>query len=344
MNYLLLIAGIIILIVTVYDIAYTTFSPSGAGFFTNIITKGFYNLFRNLVLKTKFDKSFEHAGIMVIGLVLAFWYLLIWAGSALIFCSDPFSIVNGTTKLPADTYEKIYYTGFTLSTLGVGDYNANSDGWRIFTVFLSLSGFVLITTGISYMVPVLSAVVSKRKLATYIAMLGTNPQDILLKQWNTKEENFGELSTYFSNLVEMLIQHSQQMLAYPVIYCFDTANPKKAAALNISKLDEVLSILLISIPPDQRPSDQSIYPLREAITDYLNIQKNYFIKLKPVEPHPPDLSRLQQAGIPLLHHDNIHQQYDELSNRRKLLGAILKNQGRDFSDIYYENEEYKLEV
>lgn len=345
MNYLLLIAGILILLTIVYDIAYTTFSPNGAGFFTDTITKGFYNLSRNISLKIKFKKLFEHVGILIIGVVLAFWYLSVWIGSSLIICSDPNSIINSTTKLPADVYEKIYYTGFTLSTLGVGDFQANSDAWRIFTVFLSLSGFVLITTSISYMVPVLSATVSKRKLGSYIAMLGANPQDILLKQWQKQKESFGMLETHFTNLTEMIIQHSQQMLAYPVVYCFDTTNPKKATALNIGKLDEVLTILLLYIPSDHRPSDQSIYPLREAITDYIDIQKNYFIKLIPVEPHLPDLSRLQDAGIPLLtYHDKINKQYDELSDRRKLMGAILKNQGRDFGDIYYESKEYGLKL
>lgn len=345
MNYVLLIAGIIILLIIAYDVAYTTFSTSGAGFFANAITKGSYKLSRNIAVKTGFKKSFEHVGILVIGLVLAFWYLSVWAGSALIFCADPDAVVNSTTKVPADVYEKIYYTGFTLSTLGVGDYNANSDGWRIFTVFLSLSGFVLITTGISYMLPILSAAVVKRQLGTYIAMLGANPQDILIKQWQKESGNFGQLDTYFSNLIQMILQHSQQLLAYPVLYCFDTLESKNASALNIAKLDEALTILLLHTPPDHRPSDQSIYPLREAITEYIAIQKDYFIKLKPAEPHIPDLSRMQAAGIPLLSdHDKIQQQYDELSDRRKLLGAVLKNQGRDFSDIYHEKVEYDLKI
>lgn len=342
MNYPLLIAGIVVLLIIVYDIAYTTFSPNGAGFFTDIITKGLYNLSRSIALKLKFHRLFEHIGIIVIGLVLAFWYLSIWAGSSLIICSDPNAVINNTTKLPADVYEKIYYTGFTLSTLGIGDFNANSDGWRIFTVFLSLSGFILITTGISYMVPVLSATVFKRKLSSYIAMLGANPQDILLKQWHNGK--FGMLETHFTNLTEMIIQHSQQMLAYPVVYCFDTASPKKATALSIAKLDELLTILLLYVPLENRPSTQSIYPLREAITDYIATQKNYFIKLKQAEPHMPDLQRLQEAGIPILKDSSrIRERYEELSGRRELLGAILKNQGRDFSDIYHENTAYDLQ-
>lgn len=341
MNYLLLTIGILILIVTVCDLVYTTFSPNGAAFFTNTITKGFYNLSLRISLKTNSMKAFENVGIIIIVLILAFWYLFVWIGCSLIICSDPNSVINGSTKLPADVYEKVYYTGFTLSTLGVGDFTANTDAWRIFTVFLSLSGFALITTSISYMLPVLSANVAKRKLSTYIATLGTTPQDILQKQW--QHGNFGALEPYFSVLTEMIIEHSQQMLAYPVVYCFYTSNPKKATALSIAKLDEVLTILLLNVPRENRPSYQSIYPLRDAITDYIQIQKHYFIKLKQAEPHLPDVDDLQKAGIPLLNDNSrIHQHYEELSDRRKLMGAILQNQGRDFSNIYHETLDYNL--
>lgn len=344
MNYIALFLGMGIVLAGITDLIYTTFSPNGAGFFTNAITKGLYEIFRRVFIRTNFVKLFESAGVIIIVLVLSFWYLSVWLGSSLIICSDPNSVVNSTTKASANIVEKFYYTGFTLSTLGVGDFKANSNGWRIFTVFLSFAGFVLITTGISYMLPVLSATVSKRKLGSYIAMLGASPQDVLQRQWHNN--GFDKLESHFNSITEMILQHNQQLLAYPVIYCFYSANPRKSAALNIAKLDEVLTILLSAIPPENRPNEQSIYPLREAIMDYLIIQKKYFIKLKTTNLQFLEPGKLEETGIPLKqdYQDDLRKAYNKLKSRRELMGAILKDQGRGFSDIYRERSEYELEL
>lgn len=333
MNYLTLFLGIAIILVAIYDLTFTTFSPNGAGFFTDFITKRLYNVFRRISIRTNSMRVLEVAGTVSIGIVLVAWYLSIWLGSSLIICSDPGSVVNNDTQLPASVVEKFYYTGFTLSTLGVGDFNAGTGAWRIFTIFLSFTGFVLITTGVSYMIPVLSASVNQRKLGNYISILGKNPQDILKRHWD--KDGFKGLETHFSKLTEMLIMHSQQMLAYPVLYCFYTSDTKKAGVLNVFKIDELLTILLLNIPPENRPGVQSIYSLRETITYYVGIRKEYYSSREPEPPDVPRMNELREKGIPLIHdQEGLREAYKELDDRRKLIRAILRDQGRDFSDIY----------
>ena len=339
MNYLLLFPGIFITLAIIYDFIFTTFSPNGSGFLTHSITNFFYRIFRKLCIRLDNLRLLESAGLVIIVIVLAFWYLSIWMGASLIIASDPSSILSDGSRTLASFGDKVYYTGVTLSTLGGGDFSPTSHLWKTFTVILSLMGFALITTGISYMVPVLSAVVNKRVLATYIAMLGSTPQDILQRQWT--EDDFQALEEHFAKLTKMVLEHSQQLLAYPVVYCFYTYNPRKSAGLNIAKLDEVLTILMLNIPDEHRPSEQSIYPLRKAISDYLLIQKEYFIDLEYSEPQPPDLDRLREAGIPLKHETKqLSQIYEEVTGRRNILGAIQKDQRRDFEDIYKEDPEY----
>lgn len=333
MNYLLLAAGIIIIVAVVYDFVFTAFSPKGAGIFTHGISVFLYKLFRGICIKLNAMKLLEGAGIIIIVVILVFWYLSIWMGASLIIISDPHSILNNATQNYADLSEKFYYTGFTISTLGGGDYSPTSAVWQIFTVVFAFLGFALITTGVSYMVPVLSAVVNKRTLATYISLLGTNPQEILRNQW--KGDGFRTLEEHLPKLSEMIIQHSQQLLAYPVIYCFYSYNPHKSAGLNIAKLDEALSILLLNISEENRPSEQSIRSLRNAISEYLHVQKDYFINLKDSDLDLPEMKQLKEAGIPLVYEqDNLAEVYEDLDDRRKILGAIQKDQRRDFSDIY----------
>src|SRR5699024_1704986 len=124
MNYVTLFLGIAIILVAIYDLTFTTFSPNGAGFFTDLITKTFYTFFRKICVWANSMDMLKNAGTIMIGIVLVTWYLTIWLGSSLIICSDPSSVINSSTRLPASIVEKFYYTGFTLSTLGVGDFSA----------------------------------------------------------------------------------------------------------------------------------------------------------------------------------------------------------------------------
>jgi hypothetical protein len=333
MDYLSLILGVIIFITVISDLAYTTFSPFGAGKIANAITKTCWNISLKLSGNTGTNPALKQVGIVAIGLVIMVWFLLIWLGSSLIFLSDEHSIVHAQTGVPASTAEKYYFTGFTLSTLGVGDFVPNTDGWRIFTVILSLAGFGLITTAISYMLPVLSADVYKKSISRYILNLGNNPQEILKNHWI--DGNFTSMEPHLIELMKMIITHSQQLLAYPILYCFHDSDPVKSTAVNIAKIDEALSILLVQVPESDRPNPRIIFPLRRAITSYLIVQKDYFLRNKEAQYDVPELESLHQADLPFLDRgDKVQERYRKIEKRRKLIGAMLKNEGWTFEDIY----------
>ncbi|RDV14157.1 two pore domain potassium channel family protein [Pontibacter diazotrophicus] len=336
MNYLILAAGIILLTVTVADLAYTTFSSNGAGPFTNLITKTTWNTALKIAGNDGTKKFLEHVGIITIGFVIVFWFFIIWLGSSLIFCSSDTSVVHSETGRVASTAEKFYYSGYTLSTLGVGDYVASRDTWRILTVVLSLSGFMLITTAISYMLPVLSADVEKKNISSYINTLGGSPQEILINHW--KDGKFHSLEEHFLRLTGYILSHNQQLLAYPILYCFHSSVTHKSATVNIGKIDEALTILQINIPEEYRPQERIISPLREAITYYLVTQKNHFVNIEEdnlQEAILPDLGSLEAHGIPVVKDEElINDKYRKLLKRRGYLSYILRNEGREFEDIY----------
>jgi hypothetical protein len=65
---------------------------------------------------------------------------------------------NSTTVV-----NKIFYTGYTLSTLGLGDMEPEGNFWDILTAILSFTGLILISIAITYLIPVVSAEIAKRK-------------------------------------------------------------------------------------------------------------------------------------------------------------------------------------
>jgi hypothetical protein len=333
MNYLLLVTGILIYAGIICDLAYTTFSSNGAGYLTNALTK---TLWRSSLRLSGYDgskKFLEYTGIYTIGVVVVAWFFGIWLGSALIIMADPASVVDANTSQVADTIGKVYYTGYTLTTLGNGDFKANGNGWRLFTVVLSFSGFMLLTTAVSYMLPVLSADVAKKCISKKILLLGRNPQEILLN--NYYRGSFKQLESYFSDLTEMIITHSQQLLAYPILYSFHASHLAKSSSVSIAVLDEALTILLLHIPEENRPTNQAIAPLRKAIATFLNILDNNFTKDAQADASVPELDMLKRADVTLINCAGEKEQlYKKLSRRRHLIGVMLSNEGWEFSDIY----------
>ncbi len=81
--------------------------------------------------------------------------------------------MTSDTNLPADLVGKIYFAGYTIFTLGNGDYQPLG-GWRIVTVIANATSLIIVTLSISYLIPLLSAVVEKRVLAGRISPLPTS--------------------------------------------------------------------------------------------------------------------------------------------------------------------------
>ncbi|CAN5861598.1 hypothetical protein BH24BAC1_BH24BAC1_11140 [soil metagenome] len=337
MDYVYFLLGFFILLFAISDLAYTTYSPFGAGKIANFITKGCWNTSLEICGNDGSKKILQVVGIFAIGLVIIVWFLLIWLGGSLIFCSDEYSIIHSQTGRPASIAEKFYFTGFTLSTLGVGDFVPYTDGWRIFSVVFALGGFMLITTAISYMLPVLSADVFRKSIGRYITNLGSTPQEILKNHW--QDGNFKSLEPHLTELMKMIILHNQQLLAYPILYCFHESDHVKSTAINLAKLDEALSILLVQVPEGDRPNRRLVIPLRKAITDYLLTQKEHFISYEDKEAgySIPELGGLREAGIPLFpREDEVQDKYGKIKNRRRLIGSILRNEGWKIEDVYSE--------
>jgi len=88
-----------------------------------------------------------------------------FCGTFIIFTSGEEMVIHGTTSLPADKTERFYFTGYILSTLGVGDFVPGNDTSRVLVGILSFTGFILITTGLTYLLSIVQAVLKKKELA-----------------------------------------------------------------------------------------------------------------------------------------------------------------------------------
>ena len=124
-------------------------------------------------------------------------------------------MINGQTGELADLVALIYFTGFAISTLGVGDYVPNRALWQILTPVATINGFILITLSVTYLLQVLAAAVGNCKPACLIHALGGSPAAILQTAWNGAD--FSRLSYSLTQITDLLAQHTQEYKAYPVL-------------------------------------------------------------------------------------------------------------------------------
>ncbi|MER2999345.1 potassium channel family protein [Pontibacter populi] len=331
MNYLYLILGILLFILTLMDLIKTTFSSNGGGKITNTISKGVWKLF--FVASGKNGKSglLSYAGPAVLITILLVWIIGLWNGLFLMLLSDKGSIVNSSTLATATSLEKLYYAGFTLSTLGVGDYIATTDTWRIVTSLAAFSGLAFITASITYFVPVLSAVGLQSKLSLYISGMGKTPQQILINSWNGKD--FSSFFDNVSDLCQMLMQHTMNHHSYPVIHYFHNNQVKLAIAPAIVLLDEAYHLLKLAGAKDELKMEM----LYTTLKTYKETMEESFLKnAKAYNKAPtPDLAKVHQAGIPVKETEQVKRMFEqELHEHRQLLTALLEKDGWTWKQVY----------
>jgi hypothetical protein len=136
--------------------------------------------------------------------------------------------------------EKLYFVGYCLSTLGLGDYIPPSDRWRIATNLVSFSGLGTITLAITYIIPVLSAATEKRQLADLL-------HDLFPSQTSTDGPD--RLFERLDNTVwPQLNLHTERHLAYPILHNFSTRKKENSLALGLMKMHESLRSLSPNAP------------------------------------------------------------------------------------------------
>ncbi|MBC5991691.1 ion channel [Pontibacter cellulosilyticus] len=322
-SYFFLFAGISIVLITAYDLIYTTFSPRGAGFISDFVTSVIWNTLRLFYKITGNHKIMRGAGIIIVCATLLSWLLLLWGGHFMIVLADQDAVLDSTTNLPATSMQRLYYSGYILSTMGNGDYKGGSDGWRVYSAVISFAGLTLITIAISYMVPVISAVTERRALSIRIRSIGETSQRVILDNWNGNDCK--RLEDQFNGLAESVALQAQMHLSYPVLQYFHHGQKATALLPSLAMLDEALTIMLLYLPENTRPDPQHLIPLRKAVTNFLQTLDIVSNRAAETEVPSLDVDLLLARGLPLKQLDP--SLLSNLDYRRKMLRSMVEHDG-----------------
>jgi hypothetical protein len=189
-------------------------------------------------------------GPVIVVATVGAWFVLLWAGWSLVFFGSDRSVLD-STGASASGWQRIYFAGYSVVTLGNGYYRPTGVVAELATVAASLTGMTLITLGISYVVQVISAVVAKRSFSAQVRGLGASPEEV------TENVLSGSGSTGFLALSQLgagLTTIAQQHRAYPLLHAFRSReHPDELTDAVALLVDSVLRIQSVATPERRLP-------------------------------------------------------------------------------------------
>jgi len=324
--------GIVIIAMAIFDLLWTAF-VEGAGPISLRIMILMGRLQKNLRTWFPSRRLIPWSGLSVILASLATWTGMLWIGWVFIFSSVPGAVVAGTNHHPVDLWQRIYFVGSTIFTLGIGDLLPHGHLFEILTDFCSASGFFVFGAALAYLVPVVSAATQKRAVAVYIWSLGHNPSDIIYRAWNGCDS--ADLANHFDALIPQLLTLGEMHLTYPVLHFFHSPKRAASAGANIAMLDEALSIIEFGIDSTCGVQAMRIHSVREAINQYV-------VTLAPVlryvpssgVPPVPSLDVLRLGGLPAKSQADYDKVISRQMERRQLLQRMIRMEGWTWEYIH----------
>lgn len=326
MEVILVVLGTVLVLVTFLDVVWTTLASSGGAgpitrWFAPLLWSGMTAIHR----RRRSHGFLSASAVALVVLVLAFWIVLVTTGWWLITLGGSEPIVTSSTGAAADALDRLYFTGYTIFTLGNGDFRPNGTVWQMTTVAMTASGLILVTLSITYLVPIATAAAAQRQLSTFIFSLGGTPQELLVRAWTG--EDFGVLETHLTNLAPDLHAAGQSHLTYPVLHYLHPTDFQSAIPNAFVNLALALELLDTAVHPSVRPVRLATEPCRQGVQLFLRTLRGAHIQAAEVPLELPDLAPLAERGIPLVSEDAYLAQADRSEQTRQVLAGLLLHTG-----------------
>ena len=324
---LLLIAGLILLVVTITDLLWTTlWVEGGAGPLTGLMLVGGWQTLR---WAGRYDSRIRTlAGPLILAGGLLTWVLLLWVGWTLVFASSTNAIIDTLRSNPLSWTDWFYYAGYAIFTLGNGDFAPQDGPWQIITIIATGTGMLLITLSVSYLLNVLSAVTQKRAFASGVTGLGDTGTDVVRTSWNG--ERFTGLDLPLNTFTSQLNTLTSNHKACPILHYFHSKRAGQSPIVAVVILHEALNFLQYGLASRSHPRATILKNARASVDSYLATLKSAFIEPADQLPPQPDLEALRDHGLPTASEEEFRTALDEQEEQRRTLLGLIESDARDW--------------
>lgn len=323
--------GVLITVITLHDFYKTTLTARGGGPLSKTFTQAAWRLALKQLGPSSNGVALAGVGPALLLMLLVFWFGLSWLGWFFIFCGDEELIVNNTTGEYASAVERLYFAGYTLTTVGYGNYTPPTPLGQILSVIAGFNGLVLVTMAITYSIPVLSASVEKRQLALLIHALGENTQEIIDR--GNDDGSFSYLADQLQSLNSQVASLSYKHLAYPMVHYFHDEHPSSALPLNLARLHEAITIILFAFPDLPKGKRNQFEAVQKGIETLIQHLKIVSPSSNEQIPNSPDCSIIKALEHSEKSIHDVQSFLETQANRTALLG-YTRSDGWSWRDVH----------
>jgi hypothetical protein len=215
--------GCLLIGLVALDVFRTVLLPSARGLFD----RGWVTLLWRVARVLPGQWARQAAGPLSIVLTIATWVTLLWLAFALVYLPSVGSLgySSDVTFQGSDLVAALYLSGTVLTTLGLGDVAAQTDGLRMVVVLQSGAGLALFTAAIGYLPAMYTVISDLRSSAEAVSDLQvTTPERAV--------ELLGEnpVVTLESVRRDVIIAR-QHLLRFPVLHWFHPPSGQSVLAL-----------------------------------------------------------------------------------------------------------------
>lgn len=262
---MLMAVGSLIAIVTLFDALYTTLGNRGAGPLTGLWTRVLWRAALSLRYRFGWKRFLSAlAPLILIGIIVV-WNVLFYLAYFLIFSSTGDALTHAKDR-QVDELDTLYYIGSTFSTLGLGDLQPTGFPWTMFTSLGATVVTLLTTLSISYLIPVLSAVVERRALISSINAIGETSEKIFESAWTGADARAAD--SYIRSIADSLTQAAFKTHIYPVLRYYYFCDEQSSLSAAVLRLYDALLLQTISPKNDGHTPPVNLKILLNCVETY----------------------------------------------------------------------------
>ncbi|MDM4015070.1 potassium channel family protein [Roseiconus lacunae] len=282
MNWFIAAGGFLLTCLGVWETFMAVLHPRATvGPITKVINFGFHFLVRTQTFAH--PRVLVHCGPALIVTQVLCWATLLLFGISMIVWSQLGSGITATGSTPTDTdfATAVYYSGFTITTLGVGDLVPRTPAIQFLTITAAGLGFSFFTLVLAYVISVYSTLARRNQFANEIEYRTGRTGDSLgyLRAYLAESDPSlvnQDLYTLSSNMAELLESHH----FYPVLHYFRFSESRYAMSRMLRFCLEVSSIMRAARQVDgYKPaaSVEAVDRLWHASMQMLEETKRHFV-------------------------------------------------------------------
>jgi Ion channel len=280
MEWLLVPAGVLLILVGLLDVFFTVLHYDGFGFLSSRLYNRLFDVARLLTLPL--PRSYRALGLsmaapLMVPATITVWILLVSSGYALVYYAgmDGRTFSFSAPDLEPSLMEAFYFSGVTIATLGLGDVTPLNPLYQAIAVTEALIGFGILTLSITYVLGIYEVL---QRLGILTAGLYHQAQDtddplsILVPHF--PEGQHRGLETHMMSLHRDLVEVYEGIRRYPIVYYFHSRRAYRSLPFAFRMIGGVAGALRYGLPRDHPGSQTPWLPTLitglETITTYLD--------------------------------------------------------------------------